>query len=499
MSWLKVFRRQWNKRWVLVPILSLVGLVGVLILGWQSPASALTPQHYDQLEFPPLPEVQIPDYERYELPNGLVVYLMEDHELPLVSGSASFRTGSRFEPSDKVGLASMTGDAMRLGGTQTLGPDELNQELEQRAASIETGIDTDAGSASFNALTEDLEDVFAIFADVIQRPAFAQNRIDLLKRQYSGGIARRNDDPDEITSREFRKLVYGANSPYARTMEYATLDAITRDDIQGFYQTSIRPDRTILGIVGDFDRAQMKLLISDYFSDWEAAGPALDIAELPQVDQAKTGIFKVQQPQLTQSYIQLGHLGGQLNYPDHASLAVMNEVLNGFSGRLFNEVRSRQGLAYVVYAFWAPRFDYPGLFIGGGQTCSDATVPFIQSVKEEITRIRTEPVSDEDLARAKDAVLNSFVFNFQSPEQALSRLIRYEYYDYPADFIFQFQEGVRNATAESVLQAAQDRLNPDDLVILVVGNDNDIQPALSTLSANQEVTAIDITIPQPEA
>ena len=128
---------------------------------------------------------------------------------------------------------------MRLGGgTQTLGPDELNQELEQRAASIETGIDTDAGSASFNALTEDLEDVFAIFADVIQRPAFAQNRIDLLKRQYSGGIARRNDDPDEFTSREIsRKLVYGANSPYARTMEYATLDAITRDDIQGgFYR-----------------------------------------------------------------------------------------------------------------------------------------------------------------------------------------------------------------------------------------------------------------------
>jgi zinc protease len=173
--------------------------------------------------------------------------------------------------------------------------------------------------------------------------------------------------------------------------------------------------------------------------------------------------------------------------------------MNGFSGRLFNEVRSRQGLAYVVYAFWAPRFDYPGMFIGGGQTRSEATVPFIQSVKEEITRIRTEPVSEEELAMAKDSVLNSFVFNFQSPELALSRLIRYEYYDYPTDFIFQFQDGVRNTTTEAVLQAAQDRLNPDDLVILVVGNNDDIQPALSTLSTNQEVTAIDIAIPQPGA
>jgi len=499
MSWLMVFRRPWNKRWVLFPLLSLVGLVGVLMLGWQSPASALSPRHYDELEFPPLREVQIPDYERYELPNGLVVYLMEDHELPLVGGSATFRTGSRFEPGDKVGLASITGDAMRLGGTQALSPDELNRALEQRAASIETGIDTDSGSASFSALTEDLDEVFAIFADVIQQPAFAQDRIDLLKRQYSGGIARRNDDPSEVTSREFRKLVYGANSPYARTTEYATLAAITREDVLDFYRASVRPDRTILGIVGDFDRDQMKLLIRDYFGDWQATGDLLDVSALPSVEQANAGIFKVEQPQLTQSYIQLGHLGGELSYPDHAALSVMNEVLNGFSGRLFNEVRSRQGLAYVVYAFWSPRYDYPGMFIGGGQTRSEATVPFIRSVKEEINRIRTEPVSEDELARAKDAVLNSFVFNFQSPEQALSRLIRYEYYDYPADFIFQFQEGVRAATAEEVLQAAQARLNPDDLVVLVVGNGEDIQPALTTLAANQEVTAIDITIPQPEA
>lgn len=499
MNWFKVFRRQWHKRWVLLPTLSLVGLLGVLIFGWQAPASALTPSHYDELEFPALREVQIPDYERYELPNGLVVYLMEDHELPLVSGSATFRTGSRFEPANQVGLASITGDAMRLGGTTNLSPDQLNQALEQRAAAIETAIDTDAGSASFNALTEDLDAVFELFADVIQRPAFAPDRIDLLKQQYSGSIARRNDDPDEITSREFRKLVYGPNSPYARTVEYATLDAISREDVQAFYQASIRPERTILGIVGDFDRDQMKQLISDHFGNWQATGPALDVSSLPTVDQAQTGVFKVQQPQLTQSYIQIGHLGGQLDYPDHATLSVMNEVLNGFSGRLFNQIRSRQGLAYVVYAFWAPRYDHPGLFIGGGQTRSDATVPFIQSVKSEINRIRNAPISEDELARAKDSVLNSFVFNFQSPDQALARLIRYEYYDYPTDFIFQFQEGVRAATAADVLKAAQTHLQPDQLVILVVGNEADIQPALTTLSGTQEVTAIDIAIPQPGA
>ncbi|MBW4485527.1 MAG: insulinase family protein [Tildeniella torsiva UHER 1998/13D] len=481
----------------MMPLLALAGLLGVLLLAWQPSASALTPRHYDELEFPSLRDIEIPAYERYALPNGLVVYLLEDHELPLVSGSATFRTGARFEPADKVGLANLTGEAMRLGGTTRLDADSLNQQLEQRAASIETNIDLSEGSASFSALSEDTAAVFGLFADVVQRPAFADDKIDLLKRQYGGGIARRNDDPDGITSREFRKLVYGADSPYARTVEYATLAAIDRGDIEQFYQASIRPEHTILGVVGDFDSAQMKQWIADYFSDWQGVGEALEDT-LPSVEQAKAGVFLVSQPQLTQSYVELGHLGGQLNYPDHAALAVMNEVMNGFSGRLFNEVRSRQGLAYSVYAYWAPRYDHPGLFIGGGQTRSEATVPFIQSTLAEINRIRTTSITDAELAQAKDAVLNSFVFNFQSPGQTLARLIRYEYYGYPQDFVFQFQDQVREATAAQVQAAAQARLNPDQLVILVVGNPAEIQPGLDALAPNTAVTPIDITIPQPQ-
>lgn len=494
-SWFMGTRRSLRRG--MVPLLALAGLLGVLLLAWQPSASALTPRHYDELEFPALRDIEIPAYERYELPNGLVVYLLEDHELPLVSGSATFRTGARVEPAEKVGLANLTGEAMRLGGTTRLDADSLNQQLEQRAASIETGIDLSEGSASFSALSEDTPAVFALFADVVQRPAFADDKIDLLKRQYGGGIARRNDDPDEITSREFRKLVYGAGSPYARTIEYATLAAIGREDIEQFYRASIRPEHTILGIVGDFDSAQMKQWIAEYFGEWQGAGEALENT-LPSVEQAKSGVFVVSQPQLTQSYVELGHLGGQLNYPDHAALAVMNEVMNGFSGRLFNEVRSRQGLAYSVYAYWAPRYDYPGLFIGGGQTRSEATVPFIQSTLAEINRIRTTTITEFELAQAKDAVLNSFVFNFQSPGQTLARLIRYEYYGYPQDFVFQFQDQVREATIAQVQAAAQARLDPDQLVILVVGNPADIQPGLDTLAPNTTITPIDITIPQPQ-
>ncbi|WP_008316432.1 M16 family metallopeptidase [Leptolyngbya sp. PCC 6406] len=484
-----------RRRRVLLGCLGAIVLALTLVLGWQSPAAAVPARHYTDLTFPPLRDIQIPDFERYELDNGLVVYLMEDHELPLVSGSATFRTGERLVDRDRTGLGSLTGQAMRLGGTDSYSADDLNQRLEQRAAAVETSIDTDVGSASFSTLTEDMGEVFALFADVLQHPAFAQDKIDLLKTQYRGGIERRNDDPDAIASREFRKLVYGADSAYARTVEYATLNAISRDDIASFCQASVRPDQTILGIVGDFDPAQMKAMIATVFDDWRSPANTPTLPPTPTAQQAQTGLFFVDQPQLTQSYVQIGHVGGQLNSSAHPAMAVLNEVLNGFGGRLFNEVRSRQGLAYVVYAYWSARFDYPGLFIGGGQTRSQATVPFIQAVKDELNTVRTTPITQEELDRAKDSVLNSFVFNFQNPSQTLSRLIRYEYYGYPEDFVFQFRQAVSDTTTADVLRAAQAQIRPEDLVVLVVGNGAEIQPPLSTLTPDGTVTPVDITIP----
>jgi len=314
--------------------------------------------------------------------------------------------------------------------------------------------------------------------------------------QQRGGIARRNDDPNGIAGREFAKLIYGDTSPYARTVEYNTLDNISRTDLVNFYQQYYAPQNVLLGIVGDFDSAKVRRLVEAEFGDWKGAEAAKTV--MPTVVQAKTsGIFFVDQPQLTQSSIQIGHLGGQLDNPDYAALSVMNGVLNGFGGRLFNEVRSRQGLAYSVYASWRPNFDYPGVFLAGGQTRSDATVPFIRSVFNEIEQIRTTPITPEELAYAKDTVLNSFIFNFQDPGQTLSRLLRYDYFGYPKDFIFQYRKGVEATTIADVQRVAKTYLKPENLVTLVVGNSKQIQPALSTLSPDARVTAIDVTIPPP--
>ncbi len=476
--------------------LSLICITTVLVLILRVPAIAQTPGHYTELEFPPLPEITIPDYERYELDNGMVVYLMEDHQLPLVSGTAIIRTGSRLEPPDKLGLAEITGMVMRTGGTQDHPPNELNELLEQRAAQIETNIGTGSGKASFNTLTEDLEKVFSLFGEVIRQPAFVSEQLELAKTQYKGAISRRNDDPKDIASREFRKLVYGETSPYARTEEYSTINNISREDVIAFHQDYVRPDQMILGIVGDFDPKAMKTLISETFGDWKPLTPKPDITT-PSAQQKYTqGLFLVNQPQLTQSNVLVGHLGGELDSPDYPALSVLNGVVNGFGGRLFNELRSRQGLAYSVYGVWSAAYDYPGMFYGGGQTRSETTVPFVEAFMKEIEQIRTTPITDEELSQAKESILNSFVFKFENPSQTLSRLMTYEYYDYPKDFIFSYQQGVKATTIEDIQRVAQKYLIPEKMVLLVVGNGEGIEPPLSRLG--KTITTVDITIPNPD-
>ncbi|NES95131.1 MAG: insulinase family protein [Desertifilum sp. SIO1I2] len=490
---LRIFRRRGRMRYLWISLL----LVSMMVVSqWRIPAIAATARHYTELTFGPLPEIQFPDYTRYQMRNGITVFLIENRELPLVNGTAMFHTGGRLEPADKAGLASLTGEVMRTGGTRQHPPAELNQLLEQRAASVETSIDTSVGEASFSGLSQDTEQILELFAEVLREPAFVPEQLELAKTQRRGEIARRNDNPDGIARREFQKLVYGSSSPYAWTIEYDNLDNIRREDLINFYQQYFHPNNMILGIVGDFDTATMRRLLDEKFGDWQPS-PQFQRPALPGVQQANSGgVFVIDQPQLTQSNILLGHLGGQLDSPDHAALTVMNEVLNGFGGRLFNEVRSRQGLAYSVYGYWNPRFDYPGTFIAGGQTRSEATVPFIESVMSEIERIRTSPISSQELQYAKDSVLNSFVFNFQDPSQVLARLMRYEYYDYPADFIFQYQRGVENTTIADIQRVARTYLKPENMVTLVVGNNQAINPPLSSLAQGTSVTSIDITIPE---
>lgn len=450
---------------------------------------------YRDLQYPELPEIDVPQVERVTLPNGMKLLVLEDHELPLIRLSARIRTGSVYEPADKVGLADITGEVMRTGGTKTMPGDQIDEALEAMAASVETGIGTTYGWASLSVLKEDVDETLAILADILMHPAFPPDKIMLSKIQHRSAIARRNDSPGQIASREYNKLIYGPESPYAQYPEYATIDAITREDLVAFHEKYFGPDNMIVAVWGDFETDEMVERIEEAFDGWEPVELALP--PWPDVDyEFRKSINLVTRPDLNQSTIFLGHVGGVRNDPDYFTIVVMNQILGGgFTGRLFRNVRSRQGLAYSVFGSYGTDYAHRDTFQVGCQTKSGSTVHAIRAMIEEVEKLRREEVTDEELQLAKESFLNSFVFNFDSEGEIVTRLLTYEYYGYPADFLQKTRENVENVTKAEILRVAQERLHPDKVQVLVVGNPDQFDRSLSELG---EVNRVDITIPPPQ-
>jgi predicted Zn-dependent peptidase len=428
------------------------------------------------------------------LNNGIVVYLLEDHELPIIDILAWIRTGAIYEPADKVGLASITGAVMRTGGTTSKTGDELDEILESLAASVEVEIGEDSGSASMSVLKEDLDAGLFILADVLMNPAFREDKIELEKVQRRSAIARRNDDPEEITDREFGKLIYGADSPYARTTEYETIDNITRDDLIAFHKKYFRPDNVILGVIGDFDSEAILEKIKVAFKDWQPAEMSFPPKpEIPDKPARKVGV--VRKEDVNQTNIRMGHIGWLRSNADYPALVVMAQILGvGFSSRLVSSVRVEKGLAYAVGNNYGAGYDVPGLFLIACGTKSESTVIAIETILQEVERIGQTEVTDEELKRAIDGFMNSSVFDYDTRDEILARALRYEYYNYPQDFIEQLMEGIRKVTKADVLRVARKYLRPDEFTIVVVGRPEDFDKPLDTLGS---VAEVDITIPLP--
>ena len=464
------------------------------LLAAAQPPAPVPPASWKDLKFPTLREIKLPKIEDFTLPNGMKVYLLEDHELPLVRGSALIRTGNLFDPAGKIGLASVTGDTIRSGGTSTLSGDQIDEQLENIAADVESAIDESSGSVSFSTLKERIDEVMGLFHDVLTDPAFREDKIELWKTQSHSGIERRNDEPMGITAREYTDILYGRNNSYGWTMQHADVANIHRDDIVAFYKRYYFPANIILSVQGDFSAPEMKAKIEKLFASWNYIQPA--VPAFPKVNnQAKPGVYLATKTEVTQSSFALGQLGGILSDKDTPALEVMAQILGGgFQSRLFRQVRSKLGYAYDVGAGWAPYYDHPGVFEIEGSTKSPTTVETLQAINVEVSKIRSEEVTEAELKSARDTVLNGFVFAFDTPSKTLSRVVRYHYFGYPDDFIFQFQKAIGQVTREDVLRVAKEHLDPSKFVVVVTGNPKDFGSPLSTLEL--PVSNIDLTIPK---
>ena len=444
---------------------------------------------------PPLPEFHPQQPKRIQLENGMVIFLQEDHELPLIDGTLYVRGGSNDEPGDKVGLVSVYANAWRTGGTKTKTGDQLDDLLEARAARVESGPNPTATSLGFSCLKADFDAVLDIFNDVLQNPEFRQEKIDLARDAMKASIARRNDNIGQIAGREAARLGFGAQSPYARVPEYATVNAVTREDLLNWHSRHVHPNNIIFGIVGDFDSAQMEARLRKLFESWPK-GPQVTSKEAP-VSDPRPGMYFVEKEDVNQSEIRMVSLGFRRDNPDYYAVEVMNQVFGGgFSSRLFSNLRTKAGLAYAVFGSVGSNFTHVGLTTLGIGTRSGATAQAVEGLYREVDNMRSNAATPAELQRARDAILNSFVFEYDSKEKVMLQRMQYELYGYPADFLERFQKGVEKVTAADVDRVAKKYLNKDKLAVLVVGKSADFDKQLSTFG---QVTPIDITIPQPGA
>ncbi len=473
------------KGWRIAGLLSLAVLQASAITAYAGEPVLGDPRTmtFQPVEFSP------PEPERVILENGMVVYLLEDHELPLVSVTVTMRTGSWLDPIDKIGLASMTGAVMRTGGGGGLSAEQVDAELEQFAGDVSIGIGRQSGSASLDVLSEDVPRGLEILAGLLRRPTFEPARVELAKLQAIEGIRRRQDNPGSIVGREFAKVLYGADHPSARESSLDSITRITREDLVTFHRDTIRPNGMILGVTGDFKKDEMLAALRKVFGDWKKGTvPELRIADVPEAELSRP-VVRFVSKETSQTHLRLGHLSIKENDPDYVALAIANDILGGssFRSRLFNDVRTKRGLAYSVGSRLNTGTHDQGVWLMRAETKLTSTQEVIERFVANIERMRAEPVSDTELAEAKEAYVNSFVFSFASPAAIVSRLVELEYDGLPKDFLQQLRAKVVALTKEQVQAAAKRHLRPDRLKIVAVGSGEALPKALATFGDVKEI------------
>jgi zinc protease len=472
-----------------------VPAAALLLLSALPALAAAQATKVDEIRYPALPAFEIPRPQRVVLDNGMVVMLLEDHELPMVEAAALVRAGSRLDPPEKIGLADLAAGMLRTGGTEGLPSDQLDDWLESRAAIIEATADDELARVNLSALTQDFPEVLRVFADILRRPAFDPGKLEVARNQAIASVARQNDEADDIVTREFKKVVYGSDSPYARTETYATLGAIRRDDLIAWHRQGFHPERTVLGVVGDFRTADVLALLRAAFGDWpraEASQPP--IPEATWRRQPSPGVYWAEKQDMNQSAVMIGHLGVRKDDPDYYALEVLNYVLSGsFSSRLISHVRTQKGLAYSVTGRVGSDWGHPGMMYLFLSTKTQTTGAGIQALLDEVRDLQTsQPATEAEVEKARQGLLNSFIFNADTPRKVMNQQLSLEVFGYPLDWLSRYRAGLEAVTPAQVRDAALRHLHPNDFAVVVVGPAEGRDRPLTDFG---KVTSLDISIP----
>jgi zinc protease len=421
-----------------------------------------------------------PQGARHILKNGMTVYILKDNTLPIINIAANLKAGKMYDSKDKIGLAELTADLLKDGGTLKYKPEEIDKILEFSGASIDSGVGMEGSVISMRCLSKDFKKVFDIYADVLLNPTFNNDKVKLLKDETLEGIRRRNDKPDSQAFREALRMFYGKGHPYGWRTEPETISAINKSDLKNFHSNFYKPNNTIMAISGDF-KSEKEILenLNNAFSSWKKG--EVNFPEIPKVKiKEKRDIYFIEKD-ITQTFIVLVQKGLKRHDKTNFPLKVANHILGGgsFSSRLTNEIRTKRGLAYSVFSTFRKYPDY-GFVLGYCGTKPETYSQTLEEMLKQFQLMKDKPVSTQELNIAKNAIINSFVFKFPTPFSLMNKRASNELYGYPKDYLDNYTKKMEKITREDVLKTSKKILDPDNAMIFVVGNSKKFDKPLST-------------------
>lgn len=407
--------------------------------------------------------------KRIVLDNGMVLLLAEKHEIPMVTVSVSINAGGLAEPADKPGLASLTASLL-MQGTKKRSAEQISKEIDFVGGSLTVSGGSDFASAGLRVLKKDIQAGFDLLSDVLRNPVFDQQEIDRKVKETLAEVRRQKEEPETIASEAFEKAVFGGH-PYGRTGDdvAAYLSRIDRKDVLDFYAARYGPRSTVMAVVGDVTEKEALSLLKASFNSWKQPEQRTTPFVSPPARNA-VEVIKINK-KITQANIAIGHVGIHRENPDFYAVAVMNYILGGggFSSRLMDNIRDNRGLAYDVNSMFAAQKE-PGAFRVWVQTKNESANEVIAEIQKELDRIRTDLVSEKELADAKAYLTGSFPLRMDTSAKIAGMLTSIELYGLGLDYPRHYPVKINAVTREDVLRVAKKYIDPERMVIVVLAD-----------------------------
>ena len=461
-----------------------LGIVGVLavLCGSYIPAGVAAQDRSKPPELAPAPALDLPVIQKRTLSNGLPVWIVESHEVPIVQVSLVVLAGSGDDPAGKFGVASLTA-AMLDEGAGARAALEIADAIEFLGAMLTTTSSFDASAVRLNVPVARLPDALPVMADVALRPTFPEEELDRLRQERITALIQAKDEPESIAPMAFARLVFGPRHRYGTSAvgTQGTLKAFTTQDLRAFHDAYYQPGNATLLVVGDIAPDAALTQLEKHFGGWRTGAPGkrVDVAAAPQL--ARGEIVIVDVPGAEQSQIRLGWVGVARSTPDYFTLQVLNTILGGsFTSRLNQNLREKNGYSYGA----GSRFDMrlaPGPFFAAAGVQSDRTAEALREFFNELNGI-TKPVAAEELTKAKNYIALGFPGEFESTSDLSARLEELVVYKLPDTYFEQYVSRIQAVTAADVQKAAARHVQPSRFTVVVVGDRKSIEPGIRALN-----------------